>query len=132
MAFFSVTYITATIALYRYTGLGDAAVVYANALNLGARIIYCSSFLSSYVARSQKGTKEEKTPSIWHHTLPKLPVLITFAISAAITRVTAKKLDIRSYTNSSGLRTLFQKPCLIHLGVGATCGLCCLVVWYVT
>ena len=137
MAGFSVTYITLTILLYQHSGFGDSAVVYAHALNLGARILYCGWFISSYLARqnsqmSEKMSKAKEKADLrfrWRDTLPRAPVLLVFAMAAISTRASAKSFNILAYTNQSGWRILLVKPCMRHLGVGVVSGLVCLAVW---
>ena len=130
MAFFSVTYVVATVILYKNTNLGDTAVVYANTANLVARIIYCGSFVSSYLNRANvRSSSGHQVHFSWRDTLPKVPVLLAFFVSAVITRESAKRSGVHAYLEMSGLRVLLNKPCLIHLGVGVTCGLICLGVW---
>lgn len=128
MAGASVAYITLTIMLYSLAGLGDTAVVYANIANLVARIIYCSRFISSLVKRGSKENNAVNTIPR-KDVLPPASVVFAFAAAGAVTRLSYRLLNVENIARSAGRSVLKSPPCILHLGIGASCGVVLLAVW---
>ncbi|KAH9477026.1 Oligosaccharide translocation protein RFT1 [Psilocybe cubensis] len=159
MVAFSFLYILSAITLYR-TGFGDTALVYANILNLSARIVYTLRFASrffdaqesaSIAASKSTPTSKYDTPSVtpspssqtqaqlfnWRTTLPPLSLLTVLAISAVVIRLSARRLgldiSVSSRSNSlpgGKLALLLSPPVLIHIALGGALGLLCLFTWW--
>ena len=87
MVAFSIIYILATICFYRL-GLGDTSLVYANILNLSARITYCLHFISTYFAiqRSQHAFR-------CLDALPSWNLCIACTLSAVLSYLSKKQYD---------------------------------------
>ncbi|EJD06490.1 Rft-1-domain-containing protein [Fomitiporia mediterranea MF3/22] len=128
MAGGSAAYILLTIGLYRFGGLGDTAVVYANIANLSARILYCTQFISTLVHKRPYSENAIKMLS-WKDVLPPFSVMFAFAVAGVVTRLTARLSGVEDIAKSAGRGVLKSKPCILHLGVGASCGLVLLAVW---
>ncbi|KAH8117736.1 Rft-1-domain-containing protein [Phellopilus nigrolimitatus] len=131
MAGASVAYILLTIILYSLANLGDTAVVYANIANLVARIIYCFHFISSLNAQKQTTGKHAEKNS-WGEMLPPLPFLISCGLAGVVTRTSARVFNVETFARGAGREVLRSKACLLHICVGATCGLVCLTVCFLT
>ena len=125
MIAFSVIYILATICLYRL-GVGDASLVYANILNLSARITYCLHFVSTYFVNqsSQKHTFR------WSDVLPSSTLCITCILSAILLHLSQKQLDAERLAADLGRFAILNKSVLLHVGIGAALGATCLAVWW--
>jgi oligosaccharide translocation protein RFT1 len=112
MIVFSVGFVCVAIA-FNKIGLGDSGLVYANILNLLARVIYCWIFIKRYF--------RERGRSIhWKDAMPPKGVLGVFATSAIVTRWSRKAQE------GVGLSILQQKS---HLAVGVSCVMFCLGSW---
>ncbi|KAG5650470.1 hypothetical protein H0H81_012133 [Sphagnurus paluster] len=119
MAAFSVVYIFAAISFFRLH-LGDAALVYANILNLSVRIVYTASFTTSFFAR-----RGARNLLHWRSVIPGTPFLAIATASAVGIRVSSVVFKIET----AGKMTL---PVLFHVGVGGAMGLATIGVWWLT
>ncbi|KAL5503877.1 RFT1 [Sanghuangporus vaninii] len=128
MAGASAVYITLTVALYSFGGLGDTAVVYANIANSGARILYCVEFISALVQKHTTAEHRIKMLS-WKDVVPPISVMLSFAFAGLVTRLSARLFKVEAIARSVGRGVLRSRPCILHLGVGASCGLALLAVW---
>ena len=127
MAGASIAYILLTIALYKLTSLGDTSVIYANIINLSARILYCSRYISSYVHRLSKGKIDNFLSSA--EILPPRIALAMFLISGLITHASFAALSIEDRTRGAGKAVILDRTCQIHVGVGVACGLMIIGAW---
>ena len=125
MVAFSIIYILATICLYRL-GLGDTSLVYANILNLSARISYCLHFVSTYFAnqRSQQHAFRRLDA------LPSWTLCITCTLSAVLFHLTKKQLDAERLAAELGRSAILNKFVLLHVGIGVALTITCLWVWW--
>lgn len=127
MAGASVAYILLTIALYQVGGLGDTSVIYANIINLTARIIYCVVFIGSYVQRISQGKISNflSTDEI----LPPKSALAAFLAAALVTHASFSALGIVERIKGVGKAVIWDRACQLHVGVGAMSGLVIVSVW---
>jgi len=109
MMVFSVGFIATAVA-FNSAGFGDSGLVYANTLNLCARVVYCWAFIKTYF--SSKGGKID-----WKEATPPKGVLGVFALSAVVTRC-----SWRIYERAP-LQIMQQKG---HLAIGVSCVALCL------
>ena len=122
MVAFSIIYILATICLYRL-GLGDTSLVYANVLNLSARITYCLHFVSTYFIFQQ-------------HTFRRLDVLpswtlgITCTLSAVLIHLSGKQFDAERLAAELGRSAVLNKFVSLHVGIGVVLSIMCLGAWW--
>ncbi|KAF8154062.1 Rft protein-domain-containing protein [Crassisporium funariophilum] len=126
MVGFSVIYIIATIFFYRL-GLGDASLVYANVLNLTARIIYALQFATTYFANSG-------APDLfgWQNALPSRVFVVVSMIAAVIIQISQKQLQAERIVAALGRASLLNPWILLHIGIGATLAIICLGTWWRT
>ncbi|KAJ7771594.1 Rft protein-domain-containing protein [Mycena metata] len=128
MAGFSVIYIGAAVQLYGWH-FGDSSLVYANIINLSARIVYAvffvSAFFSAYNARSVLA---------WRNTLPGYSLSTACCVSWAVVRQSARRLDIPGTVarSGAGISVLMNKNVLVHVATGGVFGVLCLGVWWYT
>ena len=126
MAGFSVIYISAAVTLYALQ-LGDAALVYANILNLSVRIIYSVHFISSFFSNHNA-----LGVLTWTRALPGWPVILTSGLSAVFIWASATRLEVLEVVKEGGRTTLFSLPVVIHVIVGGIMGLVCLTAWWMS
>lgn len=122
----SLSYIGLTVGLYHVAGLGDSAIIYANIINLLARIIYCVSFIVSYSKRFDVGKSKGL---LWGNAFPPLSVILASGVGATTTRLSARVLNVEDTVRSMGRSSLQDKSCLVHASVGVASGLVILAVW---
>lgn len=127
MAGTSAAYILLTITLYRTAGLGDSAVIYANVINLLARIVYCTHFIASLVRR-RKGGKEVKLPTS-ADIIPPSTVLFVSVLTCLMTRYSAHVLEVKSLCKTSGRAILRTDAFRLHMGVGLLAGMAMSAAW---
>lgn len=114
---FSVCFVGASVTLSQYLGLGDAGLVWANIANLAVRAGYAWNFIQDLFAGRDAGQLVTL-----RRAFPPLPVLLSFALCAVITR--------QSNTWFAD-RPLTIRGQIVHLviGVGSVFG--SLVAWSV-
>ncbi|CAK5280946.1 unnamed protein product [Mycena citricolor] len=130
MAIFSFIYIASAVELYSL-GFGDASLVFANILNLGARIAYATHFITGYFTAHQA-----RSSLHWQSVLPHWKFSMACCVSWAAIRESATILNVRTivaHTGSgAGVRLLIHKSILIHIGIGGAMGCACLGTWWYT
>ena len=120
---FSVIYVSAAVMLYRL-GFGDVSLIYANTINLAARILYCLTFASRFF------TAKERSVSFGVRQLvPPIPFLIASAAASLLVTLSASRLGVQETLKNAGRYAVFQKNVLAHVGVGGLLGVSCLVIW---
>ena len=122
MIAFSAIYILATIGLYRL-GLGDTSLVYANILNLSARITYCLQFVSTYFRNRQYAFR-------WSGALPSWSLRITCIVSAVLLHLSKKQLDAEHLAAGLGRSAILNRYVLLHVGIGVALTIMCLGAWW--
>ncbi|PPQ98651.1 hypothetical protein CVT24_004149 [Panaeolus cyanescens] len=130
MVLFSMLYIGSAIILYR-AGFGDASLVYANIINLSARIAYCLNFTTIYFNSTQNSTSSPVF-SIRRSLLPSWAFVLSVAISRAVIAKSEAYFKPLELVNNFGRGVLFQKYFIAHVAVGGCLGLACLGVWWMT
>lgn len=115
MLLFSLGFIAAAVGFNR-AGFGDSGLVYANILNLCARVIYCWKFVREYFTANGGHIS-------WKDAIPPKGVLAIFAISAIVTRWSGMMYEdvVLLITHQKG-----------HLVVGVGCVGICLATWCVS
>ncbi|KAI6109981.1 Rft protein-domain-containing protein [Pisolithus sp. B1] len=120
---YSGLYILAATSLYKL-GFGDASLVYANIVNLSARILFTMAFIFRYFEKHMNST-----PFGVADIFPDWRFLSTVAVSYAVISVNGSKQRI---VELSRRQALFTVPVLLHLLMGASMGLACVAVWWLT
>ncbi|KAI6118721.1 Rft protein-domain-containing protein [Pisolithus croceorrhizus] len=120
---YSGLYILAATSLYKL-GFGDASLVYANIVNLSARILFTMAFIFRYFKKHTNST-----PFGVADIFPDWRFLSTVAVSYAVISVNGSKQRI---VELSQRQALFTVPVLLHLLMGVSMGLACVAVWWLT
>lgn len=123
---FSVVYISTAIFLYSLD-IGDASLVYANVINLSARILYCLAFVMQFFARSSPPQSFQ-----WTQVIPSWKLLAVFGLSATLIRISENLLGVIQTVEREGRFALFNIPILIHIALGATLAIVCILVWWLS
>jgi len=122
---FSAIYIGSAIAFYS-VGLGDASLVYANIVNLSARIIYSLRYATNFF-------NEPKTSIFrWQDTLPSRSLCVVSVLSAAIIQLSQRRLKADEIASHLGKRALLDSSVLLHVGVCGSLAPLCLGTWWRT
>lgn len=121
---FSAIYIVSALFLYQ-SGFGDSSLVYANIVNLTARIIYALRFISNFFNSSTtKG-------SIFHWQAALIPSPSLFVVSAlSASSIWLSERAFKPNDLAIGRRGLFHPAMLLHVGIGGVLGLISLGVWW--
>lgn len=127
MAGASIAYIVLTIALYQVGGLGDTSVIYANIINLTARIIYCTLFIKSYVRSKSQGKVTNFLSSA--EVLPPRSALAAFLAAGLATHASFTIFNIVERTKGVGKAVIWDRACQVHVGVGVVSGLVVVAAW---
>jgi oligosaccharide translocation protein RFT1 len=130
---FSAIYITAALLLYR-AGLGDASLVYANIVNLSARIVYCLRFtIRFFFLSSSSVSTATSTPLFtWRSVLPSSSLCLASAVSAVLVWASERRLGALGIAAQHGRGALLHPRVIAHVGVGGVLALGCLAVWWRT
>ncbi|KAJ3503584.1 hypothetical protein NLJ89_g8367 [Agrocybe chaxingu] len=134
MVGFSMVYILSAISLYRL-GFGDASLVYANILNLSARIVYCLRFATSFFTRSTPTSPSSKSPRPifrWQDTLPPKSLFAISAFSSLIIYASNVRLEADVLTTRLGRAALANPSVLLHVALGVLLAVGCLLMWWVS
>ncbi|KAF7359236.1 Oligosaccharide translocation protein RFT1 [Mycena sanguinolenta] len=128
MAAFSVIYMGAAIQLYAWQ-FGDASLVYANIINLSARIGYGMYFVSAFF------TKNSARSSLsWKSALPGWRLCLVCSVSWAVVGWNGRKSDVygRVARIGAGFSVLMDRGVQVHVAIGGVFGLVCLATWVFT
>ncbi|KAJ7611578.1 Rft protein-domain-containing protein [Roridomyces roridus] len=128
MAVFSVIYIGAAVQLYNMQ-LGDPSLVYANIINLSARIAYAVYFVSIYFTNNNA-----RASLTWSQALPHWKLTLACLISWAVVGQSERRLDVLGTVvrAGAGFSVLLNKNVLLHVGLGGVMGCVCLATWWIT
>ncbi|KAJ7273072.1 Rft protein-domain-containing protein [Mycena rebaudengoi] len=128
MAAFSVIYMGTAIQLYRWH-FGDTSLVYANIINLSARIAYAVHFVSGYFS-----SKTARDVLEWREALPGWKLWAVCCASWAIISQNEKHLDVVATIGraGSGISVLTNKAIVGHVATGGVLGCLCLATWWFT
>ncbi|KAH0579724.1 hypothetical protein H2248_002564 [Termitomyces sp. 'cryptogamus'] len=121
MAIFSAVYIVAAVSFFNLQ-LGDVSLVYANILNLSARIAYTGTFITSFFARC--GARQLLN---WRAVIPVTQVL--FCVTASAIQILWSALFLR--VEASGPEAGFEREMFLHIGIGGLLGATNLLMWWI-
>ncbi|KAF4586492.1 Oligosaccharide translocation protein rft1 [Pleurotus pulmonarius] len=136
MFLFSLLYVLSSLVFYSYFRLGDAALIYANIVNLLARIAFCLSFVRAffrdqYRGRVSAGAADAAGPKAGEvnpfafksgEWLPDPRVVAACVLSYAVLSSPAL-VPPPPATTSSPMRYLLSKAVLGYVGIGGVLGL---------
>ncbi|KAM0786193.1 hypothetical protein ACM66B_006998 [Microbotryomycetes sp. NB124-2] len=115
MTFCSIAFIFA-VGVSVKLQLAERGLIYANCFNMALRIAFSSTFIRAFFV--DHGASEHVWANVAPRTwLPKVQTVFTFATACYVVRWSEQNAD-----------WMTKKGMAKHLGVGATCGLCCLGV----
>lgn len=126
MLAFSVIYILSATALYNM-GFGDTSLVYANIVNLTARIWYTATFIVAYFGKRVKS-----------HQLGFANVVPgwTFSGMVGLSFLVISRNEARQHlveqVQRLGRSAFLSTPVLGHVALGGGLGLLCVGVWWIT
>ncbi|KAJ7722286.1 Rft protein-domain-containing protein [Mycena maculata] len=128
MAAFSIVYIGAAIQLYGWH-FGDSSLVFANIINLSARIAYAADFVSNYFSKNSA-----RSALTWRKVLPGWSLCVVCGASWAMVRRMEKELNVLGTIAraEAGISVLMNKPVLLHVALGGVLGCVCLGTWWFT
>ncbi len=127
MGIFSVIYTSLAVTLYRL-GVGDASLVYANMINLAARIAYAMIFISSFFKR--RGSPELLR---WTALIPKALFCGTLGGSFGLLRLLYRQLSIERIIEENGRASLLNRNVVVFILTGGFFGLVSLgILWKIT
>jgi oligosaccharide translocation protein RFT1 len=129
MIVFSITYVLSAIIFYRHD-LGDASLVYANIINLCARIVYCLIFIKRYFGKS--GLPPTFVRRRFRDALPSWQLWTACVFSAVLVHASEQRLKANAMALQLGRRALMGYSVLLHLVVGISLALICLATWWKT
>jgi oligosaccharide translocation protein RFT1 len=121
---FSIAFILSAIGFYT-SDFGDVSLVYANIINLSARIIYAAQYASTFFEGNETSHSWKASIPTWH-----------FLLAAAISYLAISMTDIHHQAvllvQMEGRKAVFSKIVIFHLVQGVGLGLCCVVTWWIT
>ncbi|KAK7470211.1 Oligosaccharide translocation protein rft1 [Stygiomarasmius scandens] len=131
MVFFSAIYIIAAVGLYA-TGLGDVSLVYANIVNLSARIFYALAFCSSFFKTMQARYALHESMLNWKEVLPSKTISVAFLVSGLTVYVSETWMGATELLKRDGRGMLFSVPVLAHVVLGGGLAVICAGIWWRT
>ncbi|KAF7305153.1 hypothetical protein MKEN_01230500 [Mycena kentingensis (nom. inval.)] len=128
MAVFSVIYISAAIQLYSWN-FGDTALVYANIINLTARIAYAAHFTTAFFS-----AHNARSVLRWRRAMPGWRFASACLFAWGAIKESERRMDMVGAVAStgSGLGVLRSRNVVLHVGVGGVLGCGCLLVWWIS
>ncbi|KAH7905716.1 Rft protein-domain-containing protein [Hygrophoropsis aurantiaca] len=126
MVAFSIIYIVSAMTFYNLH-LGDTSLVYANIINLVARICYTSQFISAYLKR-HRGARE----LTWWTAMPRWQFILMSMISLSAIVYNARRAGVEEIVALNGQRALLNPTVVLHVSLGIGLGILCLVTWWAT
>ncbi|KAK7033588.1 Oligosaccharide translocation protein rft1 [Paramarasmius palmivorus] len=118
MILFSVIYISSAVGLYR-RGFGDVSLVYANIINLSARIAYVLLFARSYFPNAS-----------WKNMFPPISMAAAVLLSADVVMLSEAKLQPLDILREKGKVGVLSGAVLMHIGLGGFLALFCVGLWW--
>ena len=122
---FSAIYIGSAIAFYTLR-MGDASLVYANIVNLSARIVYSLRYATNFFNEPNSAVFRRRD------TLPSRGLCVVSALSAVVIQLSQRRLGADKITSQLGKRALLDPSVLLHVGVCGSLALVCLGTWWRT
>jgi oligosaccharide translocation protein RFT1 len=124
MIAFSTIFIFSAIFLY-HLDLGDASLVYANTINLCARIAYCLVFSSRYFNASAKVFQ-------LYDCLPPLRLWFVSGVSTILIYASERHFEAKKVASQLGRKAVVNTSVLCHVAVGVFLAAICLWTWWTT
>ncbi|KAJ6546967.1 Rft protein-domain-containing protein [Mycena capillaripes] len=128
MMAFSIIYIGAAIQLYSWH-FGDTSLVFANIINLSARIAYAVHFVSAFFSANSA-----RAFLNWTSALPGWRLGLVCCVSWAVVRQSERRLDVLGTVAraGAGFSVLINQKVVVHVALGCGLGCVCLATWWFT
>lgn len=126
MVVFSLIFIVAAVLFYRL-GFGDASLVYANMVNLLARIVFAVLFAKSFFARRKAGN----LISIRRALPSRYLVLISLAMRGVVA-YDGRRRNIGKIVGMQGRSSLLHVEVIRHVGIGSALAVVWLSYWWMS
>ncbi|KAH7927704.1 Rft-1-domain-containing protein [Leucogyrophana mollusca] len=123
---FSAIYLLAAITLYNLH-FGDTSLVYANIINLTARIGYVLNFASSYF----KG-HERAYQLAWRTLMPTWQFIAVSVMSLFAISCNGRRIDVMDIVATAGRKALLSSAVAMHVALGAGLGILSIATWWTT
>ncbi|KAF9228617.1 Rft-1-domain-containing protein [Gyrodon lividus] len=123
---FSAIYILSATALYNL-GFGDTSLVYANIVNLTARIWYTAFFVLAYFEKRAKFPPFRPT-----NLSPNWKFLVIVGLSYGVILYNEARQHLLEHVQLLGRRALLSILVVFHVALGGGMGLVCVGIWWMT
>lgn len=123
MIAFSLIFIAAAISLY-HLGLGDASLVYANIINLLARIIFGVLFARNFFGIKVAGN--------FKRVIPSFALLLVSVVMWGAMSYNGRVKNIEEIVRLEGRRSLLNSTVVQHVGLGSALAVVWLGHWWMT
>jgi oligosaccharide translocation protein RFT1 len=127
MVVFSLMFVAAAISLYRL-GFGDASLVYANIVNLIARIVFAVGFAKSFFEGKEGG----KGLVSVRRALPSFGLVGLSFVCWVVVAVDGKRRDVERVVSVEGRRSLLSGDVVQHVGIGSALAVVWLSYWWMS
>lgn len=108
-------------------GLGDASLVYANILNLTARIAYALHFISSYF---QAHACQDCLK--WRSVIPRKRLIVVSVLSLLVVLLNSDKSHVTDIVRAGGKVAFLQPAVISHIALGGILCLASVAVWWLS
>ncbi|KAF9451311.1 RTF domain-containing protein [Macrolepiota fuliginosa MF-IS2] len=126
MVAFSLLFVAAAISLYRL-GFGDASLVYANIVNLFARIVFAALFTKSFF--SDKGAQGEVSLG---RVFPSFSLFLVSLVMWGIVTYDGRSRNVEKIVRLEGRRSLLNATVIQHVGLGSALAVVWLSYWWMS
>lgn len=123
---FSLLFITTAVSLYRL-GLGDASLVYANIVNLFARIVFAVLFTKSFFTG-----KEAQGLISFRRVFPSLSLLLLSLAMWGTIIYDGRSRNIEKLVRMEGRQSLLNTTVLQHVGLGSAFAVVWISYWWMS
>ncbi|KIK53299.1 hypothetical protein GYMLUDRAFT_77546 [Collybiopsis luxurians FD-317 M1] len=123
MVLFTLVYTSSAVTLYRFN-FGDVALVYANIINLSARIFYAWHFSRNFFAAHRASELLNV-----RNMIPPWTLALGLSISALAIRLNETRLAPTKIVQQEGRIGILRRPVLLHIALGGALAVLCMAWW---
>ena len=125
MGLFSVIYICTALALYQFQ-IGDAALVYANVVNLFARILYALRFVTIYFKSHNCGDLIK-----WSVVRPRWQLLAFVGLSVMLITYNDRSFNVSQFVKENGSMAILSPLVVLHVSLGVFLAIVYMFMWWI-